>query len=113
MPLTRAALKDLYSGYNNVNEGTIQDLINYLFQGATTADSISQASTAGLKIGLAGTKLGFFGATPVVRQTVSNTAFAIPTDLPTAITQITNLQTVVASMRTALGNTVMNLFNVA
>ena len=50
----------------------------------------------------AGHKVGLFGVDGVVQPNVSAQAFVAPTDLPTAITQIEYLQTVVAAMRTAL-----------
>jgi hypothetical protein len=113
MALTKTTLKQLFQGYNNVSEQTVNDLADYLFNGNQTTNKISQASSSvGLTIAAIGDKLTFYGGTVTTRQSVSAQAFAAPTDLPTALTQIINLQTVVSDMRTALGNTKLNLFNV-
>lgn len=110
MSVTKDEVKYLFNGYNNVNDRTVNDLIDYWFSGDVTANSISQATTAGLVIGRAGQKVGFFGTAPVIKQTVSAQAFTTPTDLPTAIIQIGFLQTVVNNLRTGLGSTGFNLF---
>ncbi len=57
-------------------------------------EQLSYGAPAGCMIGKAATeKVGFFGATPVVKQT----GCAVPTDLATSITAIT-------ALRTALNN---------
>lgn len=113
MALTKETLKQLYQGYNNVSEKTVNDLADYLFNGNQTTNKISQASAAvGLTIAAIGDKLTFYGGTVTTRQSVSSVAFVAPIDLPTAEAEIIKLQTVVGDIRTALGNTKLNLFNV-
>lgn len=104
MALTEKKLRDLFAAYNNVNDKTVEELIAYLFSGAQTAASISQATSAGLKVGLVGSKLGFFGVDPIVKPTVSNVVIDTPVDLATAIVQIGNLKTVVDSLRSKIGS---------
>lgn len=104
MALTEKKLQDLFAAYNNVNQQTVEELITYLFSGAQTATSITQSSTAGLKIGLAGSKLGFFGADPIVKPTVSNSVIDIASDLPTAIAAVNNCRTVINSLRSKIAS---------
>lgn len=108
--LTESSLTKLFAAYNNANQDTVAALVDYLFTNTTTRQ-ITGNTSAGLTVAANGTKLGFFGSTPITRPTVSSQVFTTPTDLPTAITQIGYLQTVVGQMRTALGSdSGLNLF---
>jgi hypothetical protein len=61
-------------------------------------------SNGDLKLGVAGSKIGFFGETTRTQITVSNQATETPTDLETCISAITKLNTIVNSARTAIGD---------
>jgi len=111
MALTANQLLALFNGYNNVSQKTVNDFVDYIFNGIVPAaggtitgdltvngnvitNSIEQRTTAGLVIGASGNKLGFYGTTAQSRSNVSNIAL---TDLASVIT-------VLGNVRTALGD---------
>ncbi len=102
--------KDLFAGYNSNNDKTVTEFIDYIFGGSyagavATVKKVEQVdSTDGLTIGAAGNKLAFFDETAVTQKTVDDQALTTPTDLPSALVQITYLQSIVSDLRVALGD---------
>lgn len=73
--------------------------VNQILRITNLSAVVIEGST--VRLGQNGFNLGFFGA-DVPQQTVSNQATSTPTDLPTALTAINNLNTIINSLRTCL-----------
>lgn len=99
--ITQSEAEQLFAAYLNISQTDAENLVGYIFgtgdrtvtgdqtvTGSVITNSVKQRTAAGLTVGIATDKLGFYGKAPIVQAVLATGAGATVDDVITALQNI-------------------------